>query len=482
MNKKCQVFTPREVVEAMLDKIGYKEGVYGKKVLENSCGVGNILCVVVERYIKICLVEGYSNISIKKGLELDIYGVEIDKIHFNKCIENLNHIAEKYGLYNIDWKILNIDSLNKKWEVKFDYLIGNPPYIKYSEINSSIRKFVKENFKTCSIGKFDYCYAFIESALENLNDTGKMIYLIPNSIFKNVFGKNLRAMMLDDLTEIIDYKNLKIFPGVSTSSALILIEKGRKTEKIIYQDVKRNFTSELSKKSLGEKWIFREEKGEEKASTNKFGDFFNASISIATLLNEAYVVKEFEDNGEYIVTKSYNIEKEVIKRAMSPKSMSYGKTEMIIFPYYYRLGELKRYTLREFEEKFPQAVKYLKQFENKLQKRKSSENTEWFEYGRTQALKNLNQSKLLLSTVVTSKIKVYELNEESIPYSGIFITPKSSLSLNIAKRILTSEDFLNYAKGIGIQANGESVRITVNDINNFHIDLEGLIRNGENEI
>ena len=38
-------------------------------------------------------------------------------------------------------------------------------------------------------GKFDYCYAFIESAFNNLNETGKTSYLIPNSIFKNVFGK-----------------------------------------------------------------------------------------------------------------------------------------------------------------------------------------------------------------------------------------------------------------------------------------------------
>ena len=34
----------------------------------------------------------------------------------------------------------------------------------------------------------------------------------------------------------------------------------------------------------------------------------------------------------------------------------------------------------------------------KLENRKSDKNAKWFEYGRSQALKNSNQEKLLLST------------------------------------------------------------------------------------
>jgi len=43
MNKKCQVFTPSDYVEKLLDSVGYKRGLYGKRILENSCGDGNIL-------------------------------------------------------------------------------------------------------------------------------------------------------------------------------------------------------------------------------------------------------------------------------------------------------------------------------------------------------------------------------------------------------------------------------------------------------
>ena len=51
INTKCQVFTPKEHVQKMLDFVGYTNNIFGKKVAENSCGDGNILCEIVSRYI-----------------------------------------------------------------------------------------------------------------------------------------------------------------------------------------------------------------------------------------------------------------------------------------------------------------------------------------------------------------------------------------------------------------------------------------------
>jgi hypothetical protein len=46
MNEKCQVFTPENYVEELLDSIGYTQQLHGKKILENSCGDGNILMIL----------------------------------------------------------------------------------------------------------------------------------------------------------------------------------------------------------------------------------------------------------------------------------------------------------------------------------------------------------------------------------------------------------------------------------------------------
>ena len=49
--KKCQVFTPQEYASHMLDLIDYKKNLFGKRILENSCGNGAILKEIVKRYI-----------------------------------------------------------------------------------------------------------------------------------------------------------------------------------------------------------------------------------------------------------------------------------------------------------------------------------------------------------------------------------------------------------------------------------------------
>lgn len=38
--KKCQIFTPDDIVDGMLNHLGYSDHLYGKTVLESSCGNG----------------------------------------------------------------------------------------------------------------------------------------------------------------------------------------------------------------------------------------------------------------------------------------------------------------------------------------------------------------------------------------------------------------------------------------------------------
>ena len=100
--------------------------------------------------------------------------------------------------------------------------------------------------------------------------------------------------------------------------------------------------------------------------------------------------------------------------------------------------------------------------------RDADSKAKWFEYGRSQALAHLNQKKLLLSTVVTNKVEIYELDAETIPYSGIYITVKDkNYDLNSAMQILSSSKFMEYVKNLGISVSGKSKRITCKDINNY---------------
>lgn len=467
METRCKVFTPLDVANQMLDLVGFTGNVYGKKIAENSCGEGNILCAIVARYID--SLKGQSAEYIRQGLENDIIGYDIDEDCCEKAKAKLDELANSYEIIDVKWNISCTDTLLLNVDQEYDFVVGNPPYISYRDLEPQRREYLKANFASCKVGAFDYCYAFIEHGLNSLKPDGKMVYLIPSSIFKNVHGKKLRELMLDNLTAIYDYTSKKLFGKILTSSALIICCKDSSCNYIHYEDIAAENNWDISKVQLGDKWVFSKMASEQNHENSvRFGDLFSASIVVATLLNEAFVVSDYDALGDnYLQCNGYRIETEITRIAVSPRSMRNGKQERIIFPYYYTNNTLQRYSETEFYEKFPYAVEYLNSYRERLDKRNADKQAIWFEYGRSQALRRINQAKLLVSTVITGRIEVYSLDAECIPYAGIFITPIGNASLDVARQVLTSPRFMQYALSIGICANGNSVRITPKDIENY---------------
>lgn len=438
--KKCQVFTPINIVNTMLDLAKYKTNLKGIKVLENSFGNGNILKEIVKRYILSCLKENIPVEIISEGLEKDIYGIELDTELFFSCKIELDRIVENFKLPPVKWNLYNNNALTWKTDLRFELIIGNPPYITYKEIDEYSKIQIKDSFKTCASGKFDYCYAFIELGVNLLSSKGKLVQLVPSNIYKNVFANDLREVLKEHISVILDYPSQKIFNGVLTSSSIFLYDKSNNKEYIYYKNETEQNELKIQRNQLNGKWIFS-------SSVNKnntcirFGDVFNASIVIATLLNEAFIVTKD-------IASENKIEESILRKAASPRAFRYNREEYIIFPYKYNNNKLIHLCDTTFIKDFPGAAGHLSKYIDKLNKRKNDKNTKWFEYGRTQALAHLNQEKLLLSTVVTNKIEIYKLKKNEIPYSGIYITTKSdeNFTLDDAKLILESYDFMDYVK------------------------------------
>lgn len=472
MDSRCQQFTSPEIAAEMLDLLGYQQDLYGKTVLENSCGEGDILCLVVERYIRDALEQGYAGDDIILGLERDIYGAEIVGNTYERCIENLNRIAAQYGLGKIQWNIFRGDILTFPFEKKFDFVVGNPPYISYRNLDKDVRKFIKKAYCTCEKGKPDYCYAFIENAICYLAENGSMVYLIPNSIYKNVYAQDLRELILRYIEEIRDYPNQKLFENAMTSSAIMLLKKQGYVYNLKYKNIPEQKSITINKTHLTGKWVFGKKNDQQKEM--RFGDIFKASMGVATQRNNIFVVNEEKK-------VKLGLENGVVREAASPRNQKSETREFIIFPYVIHENQVIHYTEEEFQEKYPNAYTYLSEHKKELERRDADKGARWFEYGRSQALQNMNKEKLLVSTVMTDRIYTYNINSEAIPYAGIYIIALAGYDLNIAKRILESNQFLRYIRGIGTPASGRSLRITARDINEFRFRKEDFL-DGESKI
>lgn len=480
-SKNDQVPTPVSYVEDMLDRIGYRNKIVGKKVLENSCGQGNILVSVVKRYILDAKEQGLSYQAIVVGLQQDIIAFDTDEKQIEVCIRRLDDICAKEGIPKVRWNISNQDFL--KYDVKqinASYVIGNPPYITYHDIKEEDRKFLQEHFTVCKKGRFDYCYAFIEASINSMSLDGKMIYLIPFSIFRNRYAENLRKFLKNEIINVVDFSGRKVFPGITCSSAFLICEKGNCLDYVIYDRIESGERIIIEKKELsaeGKKWVFQNTT----SGKFEFGDYFNVYNSVATLLNEAFLFYPESETADMFCTKRGMIEKNVCLPAISTKSKKREdkteekeqlKQQYIIFPYKIKGKTIDRFAEEEFRNKYPQAYVYLSRFKEKLENRTSDKNIYWFEYGRGQLLNALWEEKLVMPMVVTKQAKVYKAGDNTVPYAGYFITQKknSNYTLKDAEKILKSKAFYQYVKDVGTPTTETSYRVSVDDIKRFKFE------------
>ncbi len=460
--KDCQIFTPVETVNYMLDLLNYSDGVYGKTTIDNSCGIGNFLVEVVRRFVSDAIKQNITKRKIKSALEKCIFGCDIDRDCVELCIKNLNAVALDLGFKNIKWNITLCDGLYYDNSSKFDFVVGNPPYISYLDLDDETRLNTKKHFSTCAIGKFDYSYAFIEKGLQLLNQNGRMTMITPTNMFKTVFADNLREHIKPHLTHIIDCSSKRIFDKVMTNPAITVYEKGCQSNILIYKELSDTgilLERTIPKNTLVNKWNFTNYNSSGKS---RFGDLFKASNCIATLANNIFIHSE-DENGKLDI----DIEPEALRIAKSPKSEQFGRSQKIIFPYYYENGMLKSYSEKEINRKFPKLMAFLHSKKTELESRDSDKSSKWYEYGRSQALRHINQSKLLMSTIITKTVRVYTLDSDTVPYSGIYIIPKSKVSLDEARLILQTERFYNYLLTKGVKVSGDSIRISSKDVEDY---------------
>ena len=248
--KKCQKFTPLNEVNDMLDLAGYTRNLFGKKVLEYSFGSGNIIKQIIKRYIEDARYQNIDVDSISAGLADDIYGIELDHQLYDQCICDLDGIVSNYGVPKVKWTFVCEDALQWATDLKFDLIIGNPPYISYHDIDKENRKYIREHFSTCKKGKFDYCYAFLEKGVDLLAPGGKLVQLIPSNIYKNVFAAEIRKKLLPGVSIVWEYPNSQLFEGTLTSSSILVYENRSNIETISYRATPKAKTVQIEKDVL----------------------------------------------------------------------------------------------------------------------------------------------------------------------------------------------------------------------------------------
>lgn len=481
-----QVFTPDWIVNEILNSLNYKEDfILNKKIIDPACGDGAFLKIIVKRTIDYFLSKNYSTSEIKKHIENNVYGIEIDEVEFKNCITNLNNlIKNKFNKdLNVDWKIYKDNTLLKYKDFLgfFDYVVGNPPYIRIHNLDNETRNLLKKDF-IFSEGTIDIYVSFFELGFKLLTKNGQLGYITPNSYLHNSSYKQFRKYLKDNkiIKSITDFKANKLFKNFSTYTAITIINFYEKNKSFIYKELKKDKiqkVNEIYYNDVNDKdWSFSSKENMAflkrlYSNTNKkVSDFFNVQYGFATLRDKIYIGEISEEKNNLVLFNDYWIEKEILYKIVKGSTYKGKEKEIkyIIFPY---KNEFSRYIPipeKELKNKYPKAYKYLLDNKEELLKRDIDKGSAWYEFGRSQGVQTSHNDKIILSTLVNHEIHFYKVDKNIFVYSGIFIIKKKKeTNWDIITNILKSDDFYKYIQITGKDFSGGYKSITSNQIKNY---------------
>lgn len=216
------------------------------KVLDAGAGSGILSCAFIE------WVEQFDYIS-----EIDLVCYENDENVLEILKENLEYCKEKstkrikYDIKTENYitsQYLDFNSMigGNTTPPKFDYVIGNPPYMKISK-NAPEATAMPE---VC-YGAPNMYFIFAAMGLFNLKDNGEMVYIIPRSWTSGAYFKRFRQYFLTQgkLEHIhLFVSRSKVFDKEDVLQETIII-KVRKTNK---NPEKVKITSSKSNKDFDE--------------------------------------------------------------------------------------------------------------------------------------------------------------------------------------------------------------------------------------
>ena len=410
-------YTPKFIVDYILNKTLKEHDILSNpcpKILDISCGCGNflleaydILYEMFEYYKHELKIE---NIH-KHIIENCIYGVDIDK----NAVDILNNSLRNK---DIDSKILKsniycFDSLNKNnlgqdvinlfWENKFDYIIGNPPYIGHKSLGKEYKNFLLKEYSEVYRDKSDIYYCFYKRVIDLLSEDGIVSIITPRYFLESISGKHLRNYILNNsyINEIIDFNGSNIFKNISIASCIITLSKKCITSNIDIHKLKNSklklnyldsleyylnddnfYNIKIKQSDLNEDWIIsNKENLDIYNKLESYGQYRLKDICISfqgiiTGCDKAFIIDK-RDTDENIE------EKKLLKNWVKNKHIKK-----------YKLDENKKlliYSNDIFdEEEYPKSINYISNYKEKLLNRRECRKNirKWYElqWGRQKEL------------------------------------------------------------------------------------------------
>lgn len=143
--------------------------------------------------------------------------------------------------------------VSAKLATEFDLVIGNPPYIRWKNLEEELKQELQQNelWNTYFNSLCDYSNFFILKSVEILKEGGELIFICPEYWFSTTHAKALRNYLLTKgyFEEVFYFNEAPIFKGATVSLIIFKFKKTKHNKKntinLVIYDKNKKITDEL---------------------------------------------------------------------------------------------------------------------------------------------------------------------------------------------------------------------------------------------
>ena len=207
------IFTRSEVVDFILDLAGYTDDqpLHAKRLLEPAFGGGDFLLPVVGRLLRAWRAKRATD-SPLEDLGDAIRAVELHRETFQATHAAVQALLRQQGLaagtamlLAERWLSLG-DFLLAPLDGPFDFVVGNPPYVRQESIPAPLLAEYRSRYQTM-YDRADIYIPFIERSLSLLGKSGSLAFICADRWMKNRYGGPLRSLVAEQFHPARRWRN-----------------------------------------------------------------------------------------------------------------------------------------------------------------------------------------------------------------------------------------------------------------------------------
>jgi len=297
--------------------------------------------------------------------------------------------------------------------VKYDFVVGNPPYVRIQLLPKDKREYYRQIYQTPT-ANYDLYVIFIERGIEWLNDNGKTSYICSNQFINRGYGSKVRRYISKNVSinQIINFGDSGVFKDATNYPCIFVFSK-EKTSKLmkytkvfasqyrILEEVSKNLSKDeyetenfvifkVDPQDLKkETWDFGQEKENliiEKSEKNAkpLKECCDILLGMQSGRDSLLIGKKLKDLNENLVEflpsmyqksgKTYTIEKELLRPLLRGREVRKWNINFddnwIIYPHKNLNDKVGTIEELELKSKFPNGYKFLSEHIQSLETRK----------------------------------------------------------------------------------------------------------------